>query len=222
MAPTIARRPVRPISLLSNLLIYLGTTYRASSPRSSPANRTQNRGSSLSTVSTASSRAIERRAKGIVDIDQDEDEEAEEERSIDREYPRLSAPLIHYRSPISKTRRSASNRTSSRSRTPANHEAQRIIELEQRVRAAERKAETEQRSREMTEMEVRDLQSSLYAPMSDGGRKRKERSSDDDDIDAYLLQHAIQQSRTVEGEDDEGNLEEHMLRYAIKKSRNGM
>jgi hypothetical protein len=177
----------------------------------------------LSAVSTSSSRASERRAMGVIDIDEDEDEddEPEEERSIDRDYPRLLTPPTHYRTPISETRQSTSNRTSSHSRSPTDHESQRIIELERRVRVAERKAEAERRNREMTEKEVRDLQSSLYAPISDGGRKRKERSGEDDDLDAYLLQYAIRQSKTMEGDDDDRDLEEHMLRYATKKSRNG-
>jgi hypothetical protein len=51
--------------------------------------KTSNRGNSLSDVSASSSRASERRAMGVIDIDEDEDEEFEEERSIDREYPRL-------------------------------------------------------------------------------------------------------------------------------------
>jgi hypothetical protein len=144
---------------------------------------------------------------GIIDIDEDEDEEFEEERSIDREYPRLSTPLTHHQMPISETRQSTSNRTSSHSRSPTDPESQRIIELEQRVRIAERKAEAERRNREITEREVRDLQSSLYAPISDGGRKRKERSGEDDDLDAYLLQYAIKKSKTMEGDDDDGELE---------------
>jgi hypothetical protein len=201
--------------------MYLGTAYRASSlSRSTGAIQIQNRGSSLSAVSTCSSRASERRAIGIVDIDEDEGEEFEDERSIDEEYPRLITPLNHFRTPISETRQSTSNRTSSHSQSPANHVAQRIIELEQRVRVAERKAEMEQRSREMTEREVRDLQSS---PMADGERKRKERSGDDDDdLNAYLLQYAINESKAVESDHDAGDLEDHMVRYVIKKSRDGM
>jgi hypothetical protein len=155
---------------------------------------------------------------GIIDIDEDEDEEFEEERSIDREYPRLLIPPTHYRTPISETRQPTSHRTSSHSRSPTDHESQRIIELERRVRVAEKKAEAERRNRERTEREVRDLQSSLYAPMSDGGRKRKERSGDDDDdLDECLLQYAIKKSR---GNDDE-NFNDSILQYAIEKSRDG-
>jgi hypothetical protein len=217
------RRPVRLSSLPSNLLIYLGTAYRASSQSTSTAAITpQNRGSSLSAVSTCSSRASERRAMGIIDIDEDEGEEFEDERSIDEEYPRLITPLNHFRTPISETRQSTSNRTSSHSRSPANHVSKHIIELEQRVRVAERKVEMEQRSREKTEREVRDLQSSLYAPIADGGRKRKDRSSDDDDLNAYLLQYAINESKAVGCDHDAGDLENHMVRYAIKKSRDGV
>jgi hypothetical protein len=222
MSTTIERRPVRRIPLSPDFLIHLGTAYRATSQsRSTPAIQSSNRGSSLSAVSTSSSRASERRAMGIIDIDEDEYEEFEEERSIDREYSRLSTTLTHYRTPVSETRQSTSNRTSSQSRSPAKHETQRIVELEQRVRVAERRAEAERRNREMTEREVRDLQSSLYAPISDGGRKRKERSGEDDDLEAYLLQHAIQQSKVVDDDGDERDLEEHMKRYAIKKSRDG-
>jgi hypothetical protein len=223
MSTTIWRRPVRLSPISADLLISLGTAYRASSQsRSTPFSHLQDRESSISAISTCSSRASERRAMGIIDIDEDEDEELEEERSIDREYPRVSTPLTHYRTPISETRQSTSNRTSSHSRSPIDHEAQRIAQLEQRVRVAERKAVAERRNREMTEREVRDLQSSLYAPIAEGGIKRKERSGEDDDLDAYLLQHAIIQSRTAEGDDDDGDLEDHMLRYAIKKSRTGM
>jgi len=183
-----------------------------------------NRGRSLSTVSTASSRASERRVMGIIDIDEDEDEfeELDEERRIDGEYPRLLTPLTRYPRPSSKSRQSTSNRAVIQSRSPVNDETKRIIELERRVRVAERKANTEQRSREMIEREVRDLQSSLYAPMDHGGGKRKERPEEDDDLDEYLLQYAIKQSRTVGGDDGEAELEDHMLRYAIEKSRDGM
>jgi hypothetical protein len=77
----------------------------------------------------------------------------------------------------------------------------------------------EQRNRERTEREVRDLQSSLYAPMSDDGRKRNERSGDgDDDLDECLLQYAIKKSR---GNDDDV-LDDSILQYAIEKSRDGM
>jgi ATP-dependent DNA ligase len=70
----------------------------------------------------------------------------------------------------------------------------------------------------MTEREIRDLQSILYAPLSDGGRKRKERSGDDDDDrDECLLQYAIKKSR---GNDDE-DLNDSILQYAIEKSRDG-
>ena len=73
----------------------------------------------------------------------------------------------------------------------------------------------------MIEREVRDLQSSLYAPMNDGGGKRKERPGEDD-LDEYLLQYAIKQSRAVDVNDGEVELEDHMLRYAVEKSRDSM
>jgi hypothetical protein len=155
---------------------------------------------------------------GIVDIDEDEDEEFEEERSIHRVHPRLSTPLTHYRTPISEPRQSTSKRSCTQTPSPTNREAQRIVELEQRVRVAERKVVAERRNREMTERELRDLQSSLYAPISEGGRKRKERSADDDDdLDECLLQYAIKKSR---GNDDE-DINDSILQYAIEKSRDG-
>jgi len=155
---------------------------------------------------------------GIVDIDEDEDEESEEERSIDREYPRLLTPPNHYRTPMLWTRQSTLKRTSSHSRSPSDHETQRIIELERRVRVAERKADAERRNREMTEREVRYLRFTLYVPMSDGGRKRKERSDDDDDLDECLLQYALKKSRA----NDDDDLNDSILQYAIEKSRDGM
>lgn len=209
----------------SNLLIGIGTAHRATSQSvSNPTFDSQNRGRSLSTVSTASSRASERRAMGIIDIDEDEDEieELDEEGSPKGEYPRLLPSLTQHPTPSSKHRQSTSNRAETQSRSPVNAETQRIIELEQRVRVAERRANTEQRTREMIEREVRDLQSSLYAPMNDGGGKRKERPKEDDDLDEYLLQYAIKQSRAVDVNDGEIELEDHMLRYAIEKSRDGM
>jgi len=217
-----SRKAVPPSS---NPLIGVGTAHRATSQSvSNSTMNSQNRGRSLSTVSTASSRASERRVMGIIDIDEDEDEfeELDEERRVDGEYPRLLTPLTRYPTPSSKSRQSTSNRAVIQSRSPVNDESKRFIELERRVRVAEGKANTEQRTREMIEREVRDLQSSLYAPIYSGGRKSKGRPGEDDDLDEYLLQYAIKQSRAVDVSDGEIELEDHMLRYVIKKSKDGM
>lgn len=189
----------------------------------------QARNGSVRAASTSSSRASDWRAKGIIDVDEDEededeDEESRERRSIDREYPRLATPFNYRQAPLStfRSRQSTSKQDYTHSPSPSGREIQRVTELERLLRVAEEKAKEEQKNREMAEREVRDLQSSLYAPVSWEERKRKRTSEIDDDLDGYLLQHAIKQSVLGHGDDGEIDLENHMLRYAIKKSRKGL
>lgn len=185
-------------------------------------------------ISTASSRSIERRAMGIIDIDEDQDEEEYEIvnlfEDVNKDHTRSSRSRSignYYRASTRKESTlhgtSTSSSTSrSRAQSSSGSEIQRISDLERRLQDAEKRVEVEMRNREMVEREVRDLQSSLYAPVAREERKRKRRSGDDDDLEGYLLQYALEKSRgdTLPHHDD--NLDAYMLQFAIEESSHGM
>jgi len=170
---------------------------------------------------------------GIIDIDEDQDEDGDESQDDDvseevdqREtsISRSGSVYSHFRSPIRSLshHHSESNKSSTpRTQSSSNSGGQRIAQLERRLRDAEGQVEVEKRNREMAEREVRDLQSSLYAPVAKEETKRKRRSGADDDLERCLLQYAIKKSRVDPLPNDDDDFDAYLLQYAIAAS-NGM